>query len=75
MGAVMNNELNLTGDNRYPNDLIIASVRLEDMQKSSAIVIPRLAVGARWMDDVIGNNLIREREKYERDADEDEEED
>lgn len=61
-GAIMNKVLNLTGDNAYPDDLTIVSVRLEDMQNSMAVAMPRFAIGARWLDDIINNNLMRERE-------------
>lgn len=60
-GATMNKVLNLTGNNAYPDDLTIVSVRLEDMQNSSAIIMPRFAISARWLDDIINNNLMRER--------------
>lgn len=69
-GATMNKVLNLTGDNAYSDDLTIVSVRLEDMQNSMAVAIPRFAVDARWLDDIINNNLMRERGN---ETDEDEE--
>lgn len=59
-GETMNKVLKLTGNNAYPDDLIIVSVRLEDMQNSMAVAIPRFAIGARWLDDIINNNLMRE---------------
>lgn len=59
-GATMNKELNLTGSNAYPDDLTVVSVRLEDMQNSMAVTMSRFAVGARWMDDIINNNVMRE---------------
>lgn len=61
-GATMNKVLNLTGDNAYSDDLTIVSVRLEDMQNSMAVTMPRFVVGARWLDDIINNNLMRERD-------------
>lgn len=63
-GATMNKVLNLTGNNAYPDDLTIVSVRLDDMQNSSAIIMPRFAIGARWLDDIINNNLMRERKRH-----------
>lgn len=59
-GKLANNEWDLTGDNRYPNDLTIVSVRLDDMVDFNKIVLPRFKVGARWMDDIKDNNLRRE---------------
>ena len=55
-GNVMNEKYNLTGDNRYPDDLTF-------------VVIPdfynpmfKLSVGARWFDDIVQNNAYRELE-------------
>lgn len=60
-GKFMNETLHLTGDNQYPNDLSIVSIKLSDMKNPQTIVIPRFEVGGRWMDDIISNNLSRER--------------
>lgn len=53
-GSVMNEVYGLTGDNAYPDDLIF-------------LVIPdfynptfKLACGARWFDDIVANNSIRQ---------------
>ncbi len=70
-GATMNKVLNLTGDNAYLDDLTIVSVRLEDMQNPNAVILPRFAVGARWLDDIINNNLMRERDNSTDDDEED----
>ena len=70
-GEIMNRLLDLTGDNAYPDDLTIVSVRLEDMQNSMAVVEPRFTVGARWLDDIINNNLARERRKIDGEDEED----
>lgn len=63
-GATMNELLNLTGNNAYPDDLTIVSVRLDDMQNPNAVILPRFAIGARWLDDIINNNLMRERKRH-----------
>lgn len=60
-GRDMNNHYGLTGDNAYPNDLSIVSVPLEIMENPGAIVIPRFQIGGRWFDDIVENNLRRER--------------
>lgn len=52
-GKVMNELTKLTGNNRYPDDLSIFSIK--DF-KGLAI-----SWGARWMDDIIDNNLDREK--------------
>lgn len=60
VGKVMNELLLLTGDNKYPDDLTIVSVKLEDMENYGAVIIPRFSIGGRWMDDIISNNIRRE---------------
>lgn len=62
-GKTMNEAYHLTGDNAYSDDLTIVSVKLEDMEEPSKIVTKRFEVGARWFDDIVGNNLrIEERD-------------
>ena len=58
-GDLMNITYGLTGDNAYDDDLSIVSVTDIDQMK---IVIPRFEVGGRWFDDVVDNNVSRERE-------------
>ena len=60
-GKTMNEVYCLTGDNAYPDDLTIVSIKLEDMEKPMAIIMPRFQIGARWFDDIVENNLRRER--------------
>ena len=55
-GKLMNDSFGLKGNRRYPDDLNIVSIKLEDMEAPQAIVIPRFQVGGRWMDDIIDNN-------------------
>ena len=64
-GGVMNMAYGLTGNNAYPNDCNIVSVKLDDMEDYAAVVMPRFNIGGRWMDDVINNNVSREEEKGE----------
>lgn len=52
-GKVMNEFCHLTGDNAYPDDLNIFSIK--DF-KGLAIYF-----GARWMDDIIDNNAYRQK--------------
>ena len=61
-GRLANGEWLLTGDNAYRNDLNIVSVKLDDIEDRSKIVMARFQVGARWMDDIHDNNVMRERE-------------
>ncbi len=61
-GEVMNRVYHLTRTNRYPNDLNIVSVKLSDMQDCDKLIIDRFAIGGRWFDDIVDNNLRREKE-------------
>lgn len=63
-GEVMNREFGLKGDNRYPNDLTIVSIKLEDLEGDiSALALRRLSIGARWLDDIIDDNERRNNNK------------
>lgn len=60
-GSLANGEWGLTGSNAYRDDLNIVSVKLEDMKDWKKVVIPRMQVGCRWMDDIRDSNVRRER--------------
>jgi hypothetical protein len=60
-GKTMNTVYGLTGDNAYPDDTNIVSIKLEDMENSMAVVMPRFQIGARWFDDIVMNNAAREK--------------
>jgi hypothetical protein len=60
-GSLANSEWHLTGDNAYPGDLNIVSIKLDDMEDFNKVVVPRFQIGARWMDDIYDNNVARER--------------
>lgn len=60
-GKIMNDVYMLTGNNKYPDDCTIVSIKLEDMENSMAVVIPRFNIGARWFDDIVMNNAAREK--------------
>ena len=59
-GALANREWGLTGDNAYPSNFNIVSVKLDDMEDFNKIVMPRFSIGGRWMDDIYDNNIQRE---------------
>lgn len=63
-GKTMNEIYKLTGDNAYPDECNIVSIKLEDMTNYETIIMPRFNIGARWFDDIVENNAIREKEKY-----------
>ncbi len=45
-GKTMNDVYMLTGNNKYPDDCTIVSIKLEDMENSMAVVMPRFHIGA-----------------------------
>lgn len=53
-GSVMNDKFNLTGLNRYPDELTFAVI--PDFHNP----LFKLLVGARWFDDIVQNNFYRE---------------
>lgn len=60
-GATMNKVYMLTGTNAYPDDLTIVAIKLEDIQDIAPIIVSRFEIGARWFNDVVANNVARER--------------
>lgn len=59
-GKLMNDEYHLTGNNRYPNDLNIISIKNNDIKNLDKIIMPRFSIGGRWFDDIVNNNSSRE---------------
>lgn len=64
-GNTMNRIYGLTGHNMYDDDLTIVSIKLEDMENPAAITFKRFDIGARWFDDIVWNNEMREQDKHE----------
>ena len=54
-GSLMNKLYNAD----YNDDIHIVCVALDDIQDVSKIIIPKLAIGAKWLDDII-DNLYKE---------------
>lgn len=59
-GNMMNEKYGLTGYNAYSDDLTFLTVRLDDMQDVSAVIIPRFQIGGRWFNDIVDNNRRHE---------------
>ena len=59
-GVTMNKVYHLTGNNAYPDDCTLVAIKLEDMDNASNVAIPRFDIGARWFDDIVANNAMRE---------------
>ena len=62
-GSTMNKQYNLTGNNRYNDDLTIVSIKNQDIKQLMRVVIPRFEIGGRWFDDIVNNNAWREEEQ------------
>lgn len=62
-GKTMNNHYNLTGNNRYNEDLKIVSIKNKDIMQLMRIAIPRFEIGGRWFNDIVDNNSWREEDK------------
>ena len=59
----MNNHYNLTGNNRYNEDLKIVSIKNKDIMQLMRVAIPRFEIGGRWFNDIVDNNSWRKEEK------------
>ena len=57
LGKQMNQWYDLQYEYKYPDDLNIVAVALEDIVNVSALTLQRFQVGARWLDDIVANNL------------------
>lgn len=57
-GKHMNEIYRLTGDNAYPDDLTFVSI------PNYYNPFVKLEVGARWFDDIVANNAIRENAQH-----------
>lgn len=60
-GSLMNKVYGLTGTNAYKDELTIVCIKLSDLSNVNNIVAARFEIGGRWFDDVVDNNLAREK--------------
>lgn len=58
-GSDMNDYYNLTGTNRYPNDLTFLAFPLDGLNVGKLAMF-KLRRGDRWFDDIVDNNARRE---------------
>ena len=61
-GKTMNEVYGLTESNAYPNDCTLVSIKLVDMENCEKIIMPRFKIGGRWFDDIVDNNMRRQKE-------------
>ena len=60
-GKLMNNVYHLTGSNAYSDTCNILCIKLSDLSNVNAIILPRFELNGRWFDDVVDNNMRREK--------------
>ena len=58
-GKDMNDYYHLTGTNRYPDTLTFVSFLLDDLDIGKLAMF-KLRIGARWFDDIVNSNAIRQ---------------
>lgn len=61
-GSFMNEKYGFTQYNAYPDDLNIVSIKLEDIKDILRVAIPRFGIGARWFNDIVDNNIVRQKQ-------------
>jgi len=60
-GKLMNNTYKLSGKNKYPDDFVFLCFKLDHLN-AGKLAMFKLQFGARWLDDIVDNNLRREKE-------------
>lgn len=61
-GEMMNSKYGLTEDNAYPDDLDIVSLPLTNWKNLGDLPMIKIQIGARWFDDIVDNNRMRQEE-------------
>lgn len=59
-GKYMNDIYGLTGRNAYPEDLNFLSIDLDNWNNMNGLVEFKMSTGARWLDDIVDNNKVRQ---------------
>lgn len=62
-GKLMNDTYALTGKNKYQDTLTFLCFRLDGLDVGK-LAIFKMRFGARWLDDIVDNNVRREEETY-----------
>lgn len=62
-GKLMNDTYALTGKNKYQDTLTFLCFRLDGLDVGK-LAIFKMQFGARWLDDIVDNNVRREEETY-----------
>ena len=59
-GETFNEMFNLTDANAYQNDLTFLAIDLDNWSALGNLPIYKMQVGARWLDDIVDNNTVRQ---------------
>jgi rubrerythrin len=59
-GETMNTMYGLTEHNAYPKDLNFLSIDLSNWSSIGKLPVFKMKVGARWLDDIVDNNKVRQ---------------
>lgn len=59
-GRTMNRMYGLTENNAYPDNLTFISIDLDNWSKLGNLPFYKMQVGARWLDDIVDNNMVRQ---------------
>ena len=59
-GKEFNDKYELTGSNKYPDNLTFVSIPLDMWSEMGNLPMLKFQVGARWLDDIVDNNARRE---------------
>ena len=71
-GELFNEVFGLSDANAYQNDLTFLSVDLDNWSDIGKLPIYKMIVGARWLDDIVDNNAVRQNRIDGVEVDEDE---
>lgn len=59
-GKTMNDLFGLTDKNAYSDDLHFVSIDLDNWSEMGNLPMYKMEVNARWLDDIVGNNKVRQ---------------
>lgn len=59
-GKMFNEMYGLTDKNAYPDDLNFLSIDLDNWSEMGRLPFYKMEVGARWLDDIVDNNKVRQ---------------
>ena len=59
-GELFNDMFELTDANAYQNDLTFLAIDLDNWSALGNLPIYKMQVGARWLDDIVDNNTVRQ---------------